>query len=149
MMDFYHFFNIKVIEINNQWNRIYLSDQITFSQVQDRYYEWNGSEAFYNINYIMLSGNDHAAHKQQFIDAAGSNIGFAPSAGSIHDTGSIADHINERKTKYSGFEDKLRNGQITKADADRFVKDQENTAASILKVLQEQLDGWAENHNGN
>lgn len=125
-------------------NYVLNGDYVKFLENKQKYFGWNGSQAFLNDNFLhpIESGKelmDSSIMKSLDIDSK-----YPTTLGFIPDKSSIQSLLGKRDSDYKDFLDKLDNGILNpEEDINAFItQQQQNGIDRVLSVLQEQLNQW-------
>lgn len=121
-----------------------VGNKVSFPANKTKFYGWDGSQAFLNINYLREDVSGIPDYKEKYVKIFDENSRYAPSNGFRMNTGSIEKILELRKKKFDDFQDKIHYDDIdVDKDIDNFINDQKaiGTEDAVIRI-QKQLDEW-------
>lgn len=133
----------------NDKNYVLKDDKVDFPPNKVKYYGWDGSIAFWNINFTKGTMKDTEPFAETYQSQTTHNQKYSPSFGFVPDTNGIKELINARNKAYKEMDKQIK---TKRTDIDNFIDNfiniqRENRVEEVVSTIQEQIDKWKEATN--
>ncbi|MCX7709030.1 MAG: extracellular solute-binding protein [Clostridia bacterium] len=113
------------------------------------YWNWIGSGTFRNSDLERTRVPNAPDFGKRYKDTLKGNVRYAPHTGLRIDTQLVEDIAQYRRSTFTSIEERIRMGQFTGNDIERYIDDQKKKGVDkLVSIVQKQLDDWRkENQN--
>lgn len=125
-------------------NYVLDNGKIVYLPNKIKYYGWEGSEAFLNINLQREQPEVGFTSKEEYLSAVEKNSKYPPSFGFKLETSTIQAFIDSRNKNYDDLQEKITFENTDKLrNVDDFIQQQKNAGVDkLVSSAQEQLHKW-------
>lgn len=126
-------------------NYVLKGDKVEFPANKVKYFGWDGSLAFLNLNYMHPVATDPDDYKEVYKNLAEEGTQYAPSVGFRPETAAVQDIINKRNEYFAQGEMTMafRSYFNTDLDVDNFIRYHKVLGVDkLVAEMQKQLDEW-------
>lgn len=119
------------------------NNRVSFTDDKSRYFGWDGSTTFININFTHLSVSDPQNFLEEYKKVTEGGTKYAPSSGFKPDYSAVQTQVNNRLQSFNSMTQMLYGFGISGTYIDEFINN--NKTAGIDQVVtevQKQLDQW-------
>lgn len=121
------------------------SGKLSFPRNKNRYYGWDGSKAFLNIDFMREEAYDKDGYKEEYKDIVLKQSKYPPTTGFHIDISKIENQLKARVEDLNMFELRLRSVEFTTVDEEIEKLNDQQTKNDIYRVIsevQKQVDEW-------